>query len=246
MTGVSVDDPDYLLLALSCLAVVIGLLAAKYRESFFLVRIVLCGELGLVILFLWNSTVPSSFVISDPYYFAVAVVGSAGVVFFIWHSAGGIAVAVVLAATSLLLFLAGRDTISGWFGGLSNTWLAVIFVVFVLVVLAIAWWLKSIEWIWTLTSVLFMGFGMALAVNVIYQEADSGNQNLDLVDFSYDPFLYIIGISEAVTLLLYYRHVICPINPPSRSSPPPPQLAQKAPPLRSYYAGLSLVEEEEL
>jgi hypothetical protein len=245
---VSVNDPDYLLLALSCVAVVVVLLAAKFRESEFLVHVILCGELGLVILFLWNTSVPASLVVSNPFYFVLAAFGCGLLVLFVWHTLGTSVVFIVLVGAAIWLLVAGRDTVSGWFGGISDYGLAALFVVFMGVVLALVWWIRTWTRVWRLVGVVCMGMGLALAVDVIYQEINSGNQNLDLVDFTgNNEFLYCIAGSEVVTVLLYYRHLIFPCWFKKQKKPPSPSAHPKAKkkPLMSYYSGLPLSDSEE-
>lgn len=246
---VTVNDPYYLLLVLSCIAVLLVLAAAKYRESDVLVHVVLCGELGLLFIFLWNTTVPDSIVISRWYLFVIAEGGFSVGVYCLVHSVTSAVIVVLSLGLALWLVAAGRDTVEGWFGGLSDAWLGIIFAAMFTVLLLLAWWIKKWKRVWHMLGVLFMGVGLTLAVDVIYQEIDSGNQNLDLLDFTDDDnhLSYILAGSEAVTLLLYYRHVFLPCcftySPPPKPPPSPPKKAKKKPG-RRYYSGLPLSESE--
>ena len=159
MAGFSIDDPYYLLLTLCCLAIVVALLAAKYRENDFLPEILVAFELGVFTVFLWNSVVPSDIQLENPLYFAIGVIGGTAIVFAIWHTGSGIVIAILMGMLTFALLISGRDKVSSAFGGLSYYWLAGIFVAVVLVALLLWRCLRRWTSLWGFIAVLFIGAG---------------------------------------------------------------------------------------
>ena len=148
MGGVSVGDPDYLLLTLSCIVVVVVLGAAKWREHQFLVQLVLSFQLGFVLLFWWNSTMPGFIDLSNPLYFTIGAVGSALLVAAVWHNLGGFVVGAGVAAFMLALLIAGRDKLESEMGGISDGGLAGVFIAVVVVLLLVWWWSRRWHTLW--------------------------------------------------------------------------------------------------
>ena len=232
MTGVTVDDVDYVYLVLSIITIGFALLAAKWRESDVLVRVVLSVQLGLLIFYWWNSTLPSSVTTTDSLYTSVGIVGASALVFVVWHQLGSLVVGIVMLGVVIASAVAGRDKVSSLFGGLDDDELAAVFVG-VVVACVLGWWAMR-RWVslWTLVSNLLMGFGLGLGVSVVEQEIAGGNTDLDLLDVGAAYFWPVIIGSEVVYLLLYYRHRFFPcwFKPPPLSPPPPPPSESSPPP----------------
>ena len=234
MAGLSIDDPDYLELALSVICIIVVLLACKYRERYLLPQLVVSFEIATVFVFLWNSVVPDDVEINNPLYIVVAIVGATVAVFAIWHAAMGLITAVLLVAFALALLVAGRDKVSSAFGGLSYYALAGVFLA---VVAFVAFLYRAlIKWtkLWDFVAVMFIGLGLGMATDVIRQEIDTGNYGLDLLDFVARGFLYCLFTSEIVCIVLYYRDQLMPCWFQERESPPPEPLKKKKTALTPY------------
>lgn len=223
---VAVSDDWHLLLVLSFLLAVVVLLSAWWRKGGALTRVVLCLELGFIVVFWWNSTVPAVAQLVNPLYFVVATSASAIIINGVWSSVGGFVLMLILLFLAGILLLVGRDKLSSEFtGGLSDTVLASIFVVISALLLAFYRWAQSWTRLWLFVNRTFMGIGLGLSIDVITQEnptTNFNNTNLDLLNFTDNVFLAVLFSSITVYHLISYRHRVFPcwFKPPP-SSPPP-------------------------
>ena len=262
MGGVTVDDPYYVLLALAVLSVLVAIAAAVWRSHSFTVRLVLSVEFGAIGVLLWNTTAPDSLDVTNPAYYTIAVVVAAAAVFTVWSAAKGWVGGGVVLVGLLVLLVVGRDKISDALGStLSDTAWAVVFTAIVLVMLLAGWWLSQLDRLWRLVEALFMGFALALAVDVIVQEAESGHDALQLLDFTdSDTFIAELVAAEVVYPLVFYRHVVAPcwfappplqsppqktlLRPPSPVNLPPPPVTTTKLSSRHYYSLSSLSDSD--
>jgi hypothetical protein len=180
---------------------------------------------GFVLVFWWNSTVPDALDLTNPFYFFLVSCLSALLVYAVWHQLGGLLASVAIGVGLFVLLVVGKDKLSSEMGGLSDWELTGIGIVLLVALMFVLWFLGRQKALWVFCSNVFMGMGLALALDVITQEnplQSFSNTNLDLLQFTSDEFLSILVVSILAYNALYYRDKVAPCCFTGSSPPPRP------------------------